>query len=208
MAGVKKHGGTMDYSRSRAAFGDCRGDGALTRLATVLLTFENGDIIELLTACVLLAEKPMTSRCSRSSHPNSAATINWNGITFETLPDRSPTQFSDTTAFEVTSRRNVGMETYVKAKLSLDQLRRTAPTVFKNIDALLTPTTSVPPPRVSQLPSTFDDVMALDAVLFRNTSPFNLLAFPHNFDPARVHRLGPADRSTTQRSTMAGVTAA
>ena len=42
---------------------------------------------------------------------------------------------------------NIDMPTYIKAKLSLDQLRRTAPTVFRNTDAVLTPTTPVPPPR-------------------------------------------------------------
>ena len=47
---------------------------------------------------------------------------------------------------------NIDMETYIKAKLSLDQLRRTAPIVFRNTDAVLTPTTPVPPPRASELP--------------------------------------------------------
>ena len=73
---------------------------------------------------------------------------------------------------------NIGIETYSRAKLSLDHLRRTAPNIFRNLDAVLTPTTPVPPPKVSELPSTFDEIMANDAVLWRNTRPFNLLAFP------------------------------
>ena len=85
---------------------------------------------------------------------------------------------------------NIDMETYIKAKLSLDQLRRTAPTVFRNTDVVLTPTTPVPPPRASELPSTFDAVMALDAVLFRNTRPFNLLAFPTISIPCGFTDLG------------------
>ena len=91
------------------------------------------------------------------------------------------------------------METYIKAKLSLDQLRRTAPTVFRNTDAVLTPTTPVPPPRASELPSAFDDVMALDAEWYSKPRQFNLLAFPPDFDPVRVHRPGHADWSTTQQ---------
>ena len=72
----------------------------------------------------------------------------------------------------------VDMPTYMKARLGLDQLRRTAPKIFSGVDILLTPTTPVPPPKLSELPSTFDEIMANDAVLWRNTRPFNLLAFP------------------------------
>jgi aspartyl-tRNA(Asn)/glutamyl-tRNA(Gln) amidotransferase subunit A len=72
----------------------------------------------------------------------------------------------------------IDMAAYMKARLSLDQLRRTAPKIFSDIDVLLTPTTPVPPPEVSDLPSTFDEIMANDAVMWRNTRPFNLLAFP------------------------------
>jgi Asp-tRNA(Asn)/Glu-tRNA(Gln) amidotransferase A subunit family amidase len=85
---------------------------------------------------------------------------------------------------------NIDMETYMKARLSLDQLRRTAPTVFRNTDAVLTPTTPVPPPKANDLPSTFDEVMANDAVLFRNTRPFNLLAFPTISIPCGFTDLG------------------
>ena len=72
----------------------------------------------------------------------------------------------------------IDMATYMKARLGLDQLRRTATKIFSNVDVLLTPTTPVPPPEIDELPSTFDEIMANDAVLWRNTRPFNLLAFP------------------------------
>jgi aspartyl-tRNA(Asn)/glutamyl-tRNA(Gln) amidotransferase subunit A len=84
----------------------------------------------------------------------------------------------------------IDMETYIKARLSLDQLRRTAPKIFSQVDVLLTPTTPVPPPKTSELPSTFDEVMANDAVMWRNTRPFNLLAFPTISIPCGFTRLG------------------
>jgi aspartyl-tRNA(Asn)/glutamyl-tRNA(Gln) amidotransferase subunit A len=84
----------------------------------------------------------------------------------------------------------IDMETYIEAKLSLEQVRRAAPTIFKNVDAVLTPTTPVPPPKASELPSTFDEVMANDAVLWRNTRPFNLLAFPTISIPCGFNNLG------------------
>jgi aspartyl-tRNA(Asn)/glutamyl-tRNA(Gln) amidotransferase subunit A len=82
---------------------------------------------------------------------------------------------------------SIDMETYIKARLSLDQVRRTAPYIFRELDAVLTPTTPVPAPTASELPSAFDEVMANDAALWRNTRPFNLLAFPTISIPLRVH---------------------
>jgi aspartyl-tRNA(Asn)/glutamyl-tRNA(Gln) amidotransferase subunit A len=73
---------------------------------------------------------------------------------------------------------NIDIKTYVEAKLSLEQVRRAAPNIFREVDAVLTPTTPVPAPKASELPSTFDEIMANDAVLWRNTRPFNLLALP------------------------------
>jgi aspartyl-tRNA(Asn)/glutamyl-tRNA(Gln) amidotransferase subunit A len=84
----------------------------------------------------------------------------------------------------------IDMQTYIRARLSLDQLRRTAPKMFRQIDVLLTPTTPVPPPKISELPSTFDEVMANDAVMWRNTRPFNLLAFPTISIPCGFTDLG------------------
>jgi aspartyl-tRNA(Asn)/glutamyl-tRNA(Gln) amidotransferase subunit A len=85
---------------------------------------------------------------------------------------------------------SIDMKTYMAARLSLDQLRRTAPRIFKQIDVVLTPTTPVPPPKASELPTTFDEVMANDALLWRNTRPFNLLAFPTISIPCGFTDLG------------------
>jgi aspartyl-tRNA(Asn)/glutamyl-tRNA(Gln) amidotransferase subunit A len=85
---------------------------------------------------------------------------------------------------------NIDMETYIEAKLSLDQVRRVAPNIFRDVDAVLTPTTPVPAPKASELPSPFDEIMANDAVLWRNTRPFNLLALPTISIPCGFTELG------------------
>jgi Asp-tRNA(Asn)/Glu-tRNA(Gln) amidotransferase A subunit family amidase len=72
----------------------------------------------------------------------------------------------------------IDLETYIKARLNLDRHRREAPKAFDGIDILATPTTPVPAPKASDLPSTFADIMANDAVLWRNTRPFNLSGVP------------------------------
>lgn len=84
----------------------------------------------------------------------------------------------------------IDIKTYMRARLSLDQLRRTAPKIFKEVDVLLTPTTPVPPPKTNDLPLTFDEIMANDAVMWRNTRPFNLLAFPTMSIPCGFTKLG------------------
>jgi aspartyl-tRNA(Asn)/glutamyl-tRNA(Gln) amidotransferase subunit A len=91
---------------------------------------------------------------------------------------KNPELYLSETLSKLRLGASIDMKTYMRARLSLDQLRRTAPRIFKQVDVLLTPTTPVPAPKTNQLPSTFDDVMANDAVMWRNTRPFNLLAFP------------------------------
>jgi aspartyl-tRNA(Asn)/glutamyl-tRNA(Gln) amidotransferase subunit A len=85
---------------------------------------------------------------------------------------------------------SIDMETYIEAKLSLEQIRRAAPNIFTSVDAVVTPTTPVPPPKASELPSTFDEIMANDAMLWRNTRPFNLLALPTISIPCGFTDLG------------------
>jgi aspartyl-tRNA(Asn)/glutamyl-tRNA(Gln) amidotransferase subunit A len=84
----------------------------------------------------------------------------------------------------------IDMDTYVTARLGLDQLRRNAPALFREVDVLLTPTTPVPPPETSALPTKFEDIIAKDGVLWRNARPFNLLAFPTISLPCGFTRSG------------------
>ena len=72
----------------------------------------------------------------------------------------------------------IDMGTYIKARLKLDQLRREAPKIFAGVDVLITPTTPVPPPKASEMPAKFEEVMAKDGLLWRNTRPFNLSGLP------------------------------
>jgi len=103
---------------------------------------------------------------------------------------RNPELYLPETLSKLRQGATIDMATYMKARLSLDQLRRTAPKIFSKVDILLKPTTPVPPPKASNLPSTFDEVMANDAVMWRNTRPFNLLAFPTLSIPCGFTDLG------------------
>ena len=90
----------------------------------------------------------------------------------------TPERYLPETVSKLRLGANIDMYTYVEAKLSLEHVRRTAPGVFGDVDAILTPTCPVLAPMASELPAGFDEIMAMDGVLWRNTRPFNLLAFP------------------------------
>ena len=67
---------------------------------------------------------------------------------------------------------------YIQSSLKLNRLRREAPKIFAGVDVLVTPTSPVPPPKASEMPSKFEDIMAKDGFLWRNNRPFNLSGLP------------------------------
>ena len=90
----------------------------------------------------------------------------------------TPERYLPETLSKLRLGANIDMSTYIEAKLRLEQVRRTVPNTLRGVDAVLTPTTPVVAPKASEVPSTFDEIMANDAMLWRNTRPFNLLAMP------------------------------
>jgi aspartyl-tRNA(Asn)/glutamyl-tRNA(Gln) amidotransferase subunit A len=60
----------------------------------------------------------------------------------------------------------------------LDQHRREAPKAFAGVDILVTPTTPVPSPKASEMPSKVEDIMTKDNFLWRNARPFDLSGLP------------------------------
>lgn len=73
---------------------------------------------------------------------------------------------------------SIDTATYINARRQVEQLRREIPKLFATVDALVTPTTPVPPPKATDLPTKIEDVLAEDALLLRNTRPFNLSGLP------------------------------
>ena len=62
--------------------------------------------------------------------------------------------------------------------------------MFAAVDVLVTPTTPVPPPKASELPTKFEDILSLDTLLLRNTRPFNLLGLPTISIPCGFSKAG------------------
>jgi aspartyl-tRNA(Asn)/glutamyl-tRNA(Gln) amidotransferase subunit A len=68
--------------------------------------------------------------------------------------------------------------TYIKARHQVEQLRREIPKLFATVDVLVTPTTPVPPPKAADLPTKFEEILAEDTLLLRNTRTFDLSGLP------------------------------
>lgn len=77
-------------------------------------------------------------------------------------------------------RLGAGIEaaTYIKARHQVEQLRREIPKLFATVDVFVTPTTPVPPPKAADLPTKFEEILAEDTLLLRNTRTFDLSGLP------------------------------
>jgi aspartyl-tRNA(Asn)/glutamyl-tRNA(Gln) amidotransferase subunit A len=72
----------------------------------------------------------------------------------------------------------IDLGAYIKARLKLDQHRRQSAKIFDVVDVLAAPTTPVPAPKDSEIPTKFEEVMSKDSLMYRNARPFNLSALP------------------------------
>lgn len=84
----------------------------------------------------------------------------------------------------------IDMSAYIKARLKLDQHRRQSAKLFETVDVLATPTTPVPAPEDREIPTQFEEIMAKDSLMWRNTRPFNLSALPTISVPCGFTKVG------------------
>jgi len=73
---------------------------------------------------------------------------------------------------------SIDTATYINARRQVEQLRREIPKLFAAVDVLVTPTTPIPPPKATDLPTKIEEIVAEDTLLLRNTRPFNLSGLP------------------------------
>ena len=73
---------------------------------------------------------------------------------------------------------NISGEQYQAAVHELRNIRHEIAAVFKSVDVLVTPTTPIPAPRVSDLTTNLDQLRPTELVLLRNTRPANVWGTP------------------------------
>ncbi len=73
---------------------------------------------------------------------------------------------------------NISDEQYRAAVRELGNIRQEITGVFDSVDVLVTPTTPIPAPRVSDLSTNVDQLRPTELVLLRNTRPANVWGTP------------------------------
>lgn len=74
----------------------------------------------------------------------------------------------------VRTGENISDEQYQAALRELSNIRREVATIFESVDVLVTPTTPIPAPRLSDLTTNLDQLRPTELVLLRNTRPANV----------------------------------
>jgi aspartyl-tRNA(Asn)/glutamyl-tRNA(Gln) amidotransferase subunit A len=72
----------------------------------------------------------------------------------------------------------ISAATYIQKRRELEQLRRGAGSLFRDVDVLVTPTSPVLPPTIAELQADLATLRQRELVMLRNTRPFNLLGLP------------------------------
>jgi aspartyl-tRNA(Asn)/glutamyl-tRNA(Gln) amidotransferase subunit A len=91
---------------------------------------------------------------------------------------RSPELYLPETLAKLRLGAGIDAPSYIAARRELERLRHSMLDVFSSIDFLVTPTTSVPAPKASPYPTGIEEELTLDALLLRNTRPFNMYGIP------------------------------
>ena len=91
---------------------------------------------------------------------------------------RNPELYIPETLTKLRLGSDIDATSYIRARRDLEQLRRTVPGVFADVELLVTPTVPIPAPKASDYPSSLEGVLALEGTILRNTRPFNMYALP------------------------------
>jgi aspartyl-tRNA(Asn)/glutamyl-tRNA(Gln) amidotransferase subunit A len=91
---------------------------------------------------------------------------------------RAPELYKPDTLTKLRMGATIDAPAYIQARREIDALRRAASDVFSEFDVLVTPTSPVVAPKFADWPTKFEDVVAAETTLLRNTRPFNPLGIP------------------------------
>jgi aspartyl-tRNA(Asn)/glutamyl-tRNA(Gln) amidotransferase subunit A len=89
-----------------------------------------------------------------------------------------PELYQPETLKRIRAGEDVTTTAYIQARRQVDQYRRSIRKTFETVDLLITPTTPVPPFRVSELLADMDNLRTKELLSLRNTRPFNILGLP------------------------------
>jgi len=104
--------------------------------------------------------------------------------------EKSPELYQPETLRRIRTGEGIGSGELDNARRELQQLRNEAATFFKDVDALVTPTTPIPAPAVAELQRDPDQLRPTELLLLRNTRPVNVWGLPAISVPCGTTRAG------------------
>lgn len=91
---------------------------------------------------------------------------------------RMPELYQPETLRRIQQCAGVTAADYIRSRRHLEDLRRSAGRIFREIDVVVTPTVPVLPPTIAELLSHPDALREKELNMLRNTLPFNILGLP------------------------------
>ena len=89
-----------------------------------------------------------------------------------------PELYQPATLARIRAGAEVSASAYIAAHRQLELARRATPKIFEGVDILVTPTSPVPPGKISELLGEPDKLRGRELLMLRNTRPFNVLGLP------------------------------
>jgi aspartyl-tRNA(Asn)/glutamyl-tRNA(Gln) amidotransferase subunit A len=89
-----------------------------------------------------------------------------------------PDLFQAETVRRIRSGENVTAAQYITGRQQLELARRNIGEIFAGVDVLITPTTPIPAPCITDLQTKPEDLRPAELKLLRNTRPFNVWGLP------------------------------
>jgi len=94
------------------------------------------------------------------------------------LVAKSPELYDPETLRRIRNGASVTSAEYIAARRHLERIRRDAECLFETVDAILTPTVVIPPPKIDDLAREPAKLRDVEIITLRNTRPFNVLGLP------------------------------
>lgn len=91
---------------------------------------------------------------------------------------KRPEAYQAETLKRIRAGAEIGAPAYIASRTQLDQMRRGAANIFKDVEVLVTPTSPVPPFGIADLLSDMNTLRAKEVQMLRNTRPINGLGLP------------------------------
>ncbi len=104
--------------------------------------------------------------------------------------EKTPELYQPETLQRLRTGAEVKSAAYIFGRREVDLTRRTSGQVFETVDVIVTPTTVIPPPLLTEAGKDIATSRALSTRSIRNTSPFNLYGWPTISIPCGFTRTG------------------